>query len=149
MISVIHHGDAVPKGRPRAVIVAGAPSFYTPKGTREYEKELSVSMLDAMDAGCYELLKGPVTCSIRVYLKIPKSWSRRKAAAAQMGMLRPWSRPDFDNFTKIICDAGNKILWHDDGQIVHCTIDKWYSDKPRIEIETREWVYEEGKGDDV
>jgi Holliday junction resolvase RusA-like endonuclease len=54
------------------------------------------------------------------------------------GFLRPTSRPDTDNYIKSVQDALNGIVWKDDSQVVALIADKWYSDKPRIEIDVRE-----------
>jgi hypothetical protein len=43
---------------------------------------------------------------------------------------------DIDNFSKLTLDAGNGILYLDDGQIQKMTVEKRYSkEKPRIELE--------------
>jgi Holliday junction resolvase RusA-like endonuclease len=39
------------------------------------------------------------------------------------------------NYLKSFEDALNGVLWKDDAMIVHEEIDKYYSDKPRIEVE--------------
>lgn len=42
---------------------------------------------------------------------------------------------DIDNFSKLIFDAGNGILWEDDGLIQNAYYEKWYDKKePRIEV---------------
>lgn len=42
----------------------------------------------------------------------------------------PAVKPDCDNLGKLVADAGNKIIWKDDAQIVRMTIEKEYSDSP-------------------
>lgn len=42
---------------------------------------------------------------------------------------------DIDNFSKLVLDAGTKILWEDDGQIVDLHIKKYYDKQnPRVEL---------------
>jgi Holliday junction resolvase RusA-like endonuclease len=62
---------------------------------------------------------------------IPTSWSKKKQADARSGELRPTSKPDLDNFMKVI-DAANLVVWVDDSQIVDATLRKSYGDKPRL-----------------
>jgi len=62
---------------------------------------------------------------------------KRKLIAS--GELRPTTQPDLDNLIKGIKDGCNKIIWHDDSQIVDMTVRKFYSEQPRAEV-TIEWV---------
>ena len=141
MITVEHLGPPVAKGRPRAVNIAGHPSFYTPKKTKDYEAALKASMLETMHREAFDQpFKGPLVCSVIVDVPIPISWKKSKVADAHSGVLRPWGKPDADNYLKAVCDAGNMALWHDDGQIVQCTIGLWYSDKPKVIITVEQWI---------
>ena len=49
-------------------------------------------------------------------------------------------RPDLDNLTKLVLDAGNGILWQDDSMIVSIHAEKFYSSTPRTYILV-EWQY--------
>jgi len=55
-----------------------------------------------------------------------------------MGFARPKKKPDCDNIAKIICDALNGIVYHDDSQVVDLEIRKYYSDEPKVKIRM-EW----------
>ena len=48
--------------------------------------------------------------------------------------IMPVKKPDVDNLAKTILDSLNGIAYHDDAQVSKCTIEKYYSDKPRIEV---------------
>lgn len=48
--------------------------------------------------------------------------------------LRPTKKPDLDNVIKSILDALNKVAYHDDTQIVSLSMEKFYSDSPRVEV---------------
>ena len=54
----------------------------------------------------------------------------------------PATKGDADNYAKGILDSLNGLFWHDDGQIVDLHIGKYYSDKPRIEMEIKEVDHE-------
>ena len=45
---------------------------------------------------------------------------------------------DMDNIIKIIADALNQIAYKDDSQIVDTTIQKYYSDNPRVIVMIKE-----------
>jgi Holliday junction resolvase RusA-like endonuclease len=48
--------------------------------------------------------------------------------------LRPGKRPDVDNLIKIVMDALEKLTYKNDAQIVSAKIDKYYSNKPGLDI---------------
>ncbi|WP_334299865.1 RusA family crossover junction endodeoxyribonuclease [Anaerobutyricum hallii] len=48
--------------------------------------------------------------------------------------MRPTKKPDLDNVIKSILDALNKVAYHDDTQIVSLSMEKFYSDSPRVEV---------------
>ncbi len=75
---------------------------------------------------------------VNVYRPIPKSFSKKKTAAAEAGQIRPTTKPDADNYVKGIKDALNKVIWKDDSQIVSVTVAKFYSQRPRIEVKVQE-----------
>jgi Holliday junction resolvase RusA-like endonuclease len=78
-------------------------------------------------------LQGPLYVKVAAFMPIPKSLSKSKTAAAINGALHPQTKPDVDNFAKVI-DALNGIAWHDDSQVVHLVVSKHYSDRPRLEL---------------
>lgn len=50
------------------------------------------------------------------------------------GKIRPTTRPDRTNFCKLAEDILNGIMYLDDSQIVGGSVEKWYSDNPRIVV---------------
>jgi Holliday junction resolvase RusA-like endonuclease len=52
--------------------------------------------------------------------------------------MRPLTRPDIDNYCKAPLDALNGIVWRDDSQVVELTVSKFYSSRPRLELEAVE-----------
>ncbi len=89
-------------------------------------------------AYCSEPLECPVHAEIHFYYPIPSSWSKKRQEAARVGQTMPVVKPDIDNCVKGIFDSLNKIAWNDDNQVVSLLTQKFYSDKPRIEIRLRE-----------
>jgi Holliday junction resolvase RusA-like endonuclease len=104
-----------PKGRPR---------FYrgiaiTDSKTREFES--TVRML--FKGLCHEPFEGAVKVNFIAYFARPKKTDFKYPP-----------RGDVDNLFKSVADAANKILWHDDSQIVRMVSEKKWSDQDGFEI---------------
>jgi Holliday junction resolvase RusA-like endonuclease len=108
---------------------------YTPEKTVNYEtlvKQLYIQQNFAKQ------LEGQLKLTANAYFSIPKSVSKTARAAMIVGILRPTKKPDWDNVGKILSDALNKLAYGDDSQIVSASVEKWYSENPRIEVEITE-----------
>jgi Holliday junction resolvase RusA-like endonuclease len=134
MIQFTVIGEPVAQGRPRFSTQGGTTRAYDPKKSSDFKQYVR---LVASQYAPSELLEGELRLVVDVYRAIPKyiSKSKTKLEQAKSGALRPTSKPDVDNYVKGIKDALNKVIWKDDSQIVELNVRKWYSDKPRIEIE--------------
>lgn len=125
-------GKPLGKQRPR-VLKKGIT--YTPAKTLNYEtlvKQLYITQ------HFQKQLSGPIRAEIKAYFQIPESASKKKKELMRAGVIRPETRPDWDNIGKIITDALNNLAYKDDKQIVEATVKKFYSDEPRVEIELEE-----------
>lgn len=132
MIELIIPGE--PQGKARARTVknkfSGKTMSFTPDKTVNYENFIKqIFMMRG-----HKKLEGELKMKVRAFFSIPKSTSHKKAALMECGGIRPTKKPDADNILKIIADALNKIAYDDDSQIVSATIEKYYSDKPRVEV---------------
>lgn len=121
------------KGRPRFARATGRA--YTPAATQAAERtlqgELSAATRLGLSAQHHEWpMAGPLELELGFTLGIPASWSKRKAQGARDGVVRHTSRPDVDNLGKLVMDAANGVLWHDDSQLVRVTLAKWYGPTP-------------------
>lgn len=135
-------GEVVPKGRPRAMIMRRASKhpivrLYTPKETRDYEDAVKLTAKVSMRGRAPTLL--PVSVLVHVYLPIPPSWKDRQKNDARSGALLPTSKPDADNYLKVL-DALNGVVFKDDAQIVNAQIIKRYSDSPSLRVGVWEMV---------
>jgi Holliday junction resolvase RusA-like endonuclease len=70
-----------------------------------------------------------------LYLPTPNHFSKKCKFLAEMKVLRPISKPDSDNILKILFDSIKDFLIYDDAQIVSEITEKYYSTKPRMEVE--------------
>ena len=68
------------------------------------------------------------------YLPTPNDMSLVNQVLAELGLIRPLKKPDFDNLAKTYSDMTQGILLFDDALIIEGISRKWYSCKPRIEI---------------
>lgn len=125
------------KGRPRFGRRGSFVAVWTDKKTLNYEELLSERGVIAM--GSRQPHLGALSVKIEAAMPIPESWSQKKRQAAISGNLSHISKPDFDNISKIIGDALNRIVWKDDSQIVVCAFRKFYSETPGLTISVWDW----------
>ena len=74
---------------------------------------------------------GNVYASLTFYIKIPKSWSKKKKEAKNGAYCD--NNADIDNYCKAILDCLNGIYYVDDKQIVMLKAVMFWSDNPKIE----------------
>lgn len=68
------------------------------------------------------------------YLPLPKTMRDDEKIMAELGLVYPISKPDFDNIAKTYADMIQGLLIYDDAFIIEGVSKKFYSAKPRIEI---------------
>lgn len=118
------------KGRPR---LCSNGSVFTPSKTKYYENFVK---------GCYIEQCGDVSFedkSISLYVKAYSSplskFKKEEKKNALLNLIKPTSKPDADNILKAILDALNEVAYDDDRYIYKITIERYYSEEPRTEIE--------------
>ena len=57
-----------------------------------------------------------------------------KPKSAPKNRCFPTTKPDLDNLVKLVCDSMNKIVYHDDSQIIDLYVKKRYSSEEGIQI---------------
>ena len=127
-------GQPVAQGRPKFTTIGGHARAYDPKKSVDYKK---IVAYHAMQHKPKQLLKGELEVEILIFKECLKSFSRKNMELAELGQLRPITKPDADNYAKGPLDAMKGIIWKDDGQIVDLIARKFYSSRPRIEITVR------------
>lgn len=136
---------------PIVIIVAGEAAPFRKKvaswnakdgrfGTHAYDEKKYAGWKDHARLVASREMGGraPLDCAVdfkvKVYFQIPESWSIKKQRLAQVGLIRPTITPDYDNLAKACADALTGIVIRDDKFIVNATIEKWYSNRPRVEM---------------
>ena len=120
---IIIPGEPVAKGRPK---FTKRGFTYTPAKTEAAEKYIR-----AFVSGYPSFAPGlPLAMSIDFYLTKPKSVGKKREF--------PTTRPDIDNYIKLVFDSLNGVLFDDDSQIISLLASKKYGDPARIELEINE-----------
>lgn len=122
-------GAPVAKARPRFTKNGHA---YTPDKTRSYEAIVKLCAMKAMKGK--KLLTGAISLSVTAFFPIPKSCTKSVRAKALSGEFRHTKKPDWDNVGKVVSDALNGVVYADDAKVSHATVDKRYSEFPRVEV---------------
>ena len=139
ILKIIIPGDAKAQDRPRGANVNGHVVFYDTKESKEFKNIVAIYGKAAMIEQNWEYVGPniPVKFHVNVYFEITKSdrKSKKWMEEFRQGKKRPTKKPDDDNLLKICQDALNKILYHDDSQVVSGCCDKWYTEgAPYTEI---------------
>lgn len=81
-----------------------------------------------------QLICTPCKVQYEAFLKTPSSFNAIDTYLAELGIIRPICKPDFDNIEKKYADMYNGNVWIDDALVISSRLDKYYSILPRIEI---------------
>lgn len=136
---------------PIVIIVAGEAAPFRKKvaswnakdgrfGTHAYDEKKYANWKDharlvaSREMAARAPLDCPIDFKVKIYFQIPQSWSGKKQRLAQAGLVRPTITPDIDNLCKACADALTGIVIRDDKFIVNAMIEKWYSNRPRVEM---------------
>lgn len=116
-------GPPIAKGRPRFARIGKFVQTYTPKRTKDAEKNFLSQAIKHKPKKPFE---GPIYLRLR-FIK-PKPKGRKKDD-------NYWrQKPDWENLAKIT-DCLNKVFWKDDSQIVDAHVSKFYGSPARTEVE--------------
>ena len=107
-------------------------------GAERFLREIAIAARLAMCG--HAPFNGAVFAMVEVHVAVPRSWSKKKQAAALAGNLRPTSRPDLDNVVKVGLDACTGVVFLDDAQVVECASLKSYSLTPKLVITVTLWL---------
>lgn len=81
-----------------------------------------------------EMLECPVQIEFIFYLKIPKSFSKKKRQQIIDGNIQHISKPDIDNLIIGMLNCMTDVVYKDDNQVYKLISEKKYSNNPRCEI---------------
>lgn len=130
-------GEPEGKGRPKFRRQGQYVKTYTPEQTISYENLIKTEYRRQ----CGDVFFGqgvPLEIIITAYYSVPKSVSKKKRQAMLDRVIRPCKKPDADNVVKCFMDAGNKVIFYDDVQVVDLVVRKYYDERPRVVVTVRE-----------
>ena len=119
----------LPKATPRPR--SGRNGIFYVKGAKDNKKFFE----DFVKNKDIHLITTPTKFYCRSYLPIPKSMNPIEKVVAELGFIYPISKPDWDNLGKAYCDMIQGLLLYDDSLVIKGVSEKYYSIKPRIEID--------------
>lgn len=120
-ISFIVEGNPVPQARPRFTRQGHA---YNSDKCKTYREHVALAAKTAMCGRGPISKKTPVRVLVAVFRARPKRTTNGDA---------PTTRPDIDNYAKMILDALNGIVFEDDSQVCEMTVLKKYG-LPHVRI---------------
>jgi len=131
-IKTVIYVEPTPKARPKSTIIHGRVHTYTPAKTRNAQMLIEAMIrTQVMQLGAFE--EGiPLRLEATFYRDRPKHLPKR--------VTMPVSRPDYDNYAKLLTDALEKFVYKNDSQICTALIKKRFGSPPRIELTIEEDV---------
>ena len=125
MIKIVIPGKPLPW---RAPVVCRNVTF-SPRA-----KQLKLYKYLAADQYQGELIRCAVNCDVISYIPIPVGTTKANRMLMLAGKIRPAKRPDRTNIAKLVEDALNGTVIEDDSLIVGGRVEKWYCERPRVEL---------------
>jgi Holliday junction resolvase RusA-like endonuclease len=125
--------EPIGKGRPRSrIIKKGDKSVintYTPKETRLAEAIIINHIRQHLPD--FQFPQGmPLRMDLTLYRQRPQSTPKRVTI--------PTTKPDWDNSSKLLCDALESYLYYNDSQLSDVRVRKRFGSPPRIEFTIEE-----------
>lgn len=124
-------GEPRPLARPRFRVIHGKGGrvfgqAYDPASNRADKYDFK---LQALATKPPEPLTGALRVEMTFVRSFPASMSQKKRQTAL-----PVTRPDLDNYEKLVLDALNRVFWRDDAQVVEVHKRKIYGPIPGIRV---------------
>lgn len=131
-----------PQSRPRFARRGSFTTTYEDKGMKSW-RECCRLLIANLYMG-QPILEGALRAKVRFFIMPPQYISKvKKNQQALIDETIPvGKKPDVDNYEKALYDSMSGIVFKDDGQIALHDVGKFYSLKPRIEVEVEvmEWM---------
>lgn len=118
------------RSNPRFIQVYSITGAADKKFMQEFKTNSDFDFLES-------LIYTPCSVKYDAYFKTPSIFNSKEKMLAELGMIRPLSKPDFDNVEKKYSDMYTGNIWVDDSIVIESNFNKYYSELPRIEITLR------------
>lgn len=125
VVRVMIPGRVGGKGRHRSFVRNGRVLHVTPEKTMSQEALVRSFAALEMRKMKMPIMTGPVGVNIIVFLRTPKSWSKKRSAQA----LWATGKPDLDNIAKLFLDATQGIVMANDTQVTWLAVKRVYDNQ--------------------
>lgn len=124
-----------PQSRPRFARRGNFTTTYEDKDMKSWRERCRLLIANLYMG--QPILEGALRAKVRFFIKPPQYISKvKKNQQALLNEIIPvGKKPDVDNYEKALYDSMSGIVFKDDGQIALHDVGKFYSLKPRIEVE--------------
>lgn len=139
--------EGEPKGKERPRF-GNRGQVYTPDKTATYENQIKIAYYEQCGNAKFAE-ESQLELFVKAYYKIPKNTSKKKKQTMLSGEIRPTKKPDGDNILKAVADALNGVCYKDDKCLIKMSIEKFYSDMPRIEVVVKEAITDENDSSEM
>ena len=125
-------GEPVAQERPIFTTINGHPRAMDPRKSREMKLLIAKMAREKMEGS--PLMEGPLVLYLKVWRVPPKSWSKKKREKAIGEAMGITSKPDCDNYLKLVQDALNGVVYRDDASIVMACVSKRWNKYPGMTV---------------
>jgi Holliday junction resolvase RusA-like endonuclease len=145
-LEVVIPGDPVPQGRPRfGGMRNGKVRVYNPEAARIWRAVAALHYHRALVDARHErpmFREGlPLRVHVLAVFPCPSSYHRKRTPLPTLPYVA--QENDGDNLAKAVMDAGNGILWNDDGQVSLLVVERWRAaqgEEPFVRVTVEEWT---------
>lgn len=127
-----------PQSRPRFARRGNFTTTYEDKDMKSWRERCRLLIANLYMG--QPILEGALRAKVRFFVKPPQYITKvKKNQQALIDEIIPVAKkPDVDNYEKALYDSMSGIVFKDDGQIALHDVGKFYSLKPRIEVEVED-----------
>jgi len=111
-------GEPIAKGAVKVAVVRGFAHKYMPKKTRDGMNDIRGQLVKILPAN-WKPIDGALALDVVFFRTKPKSAGKK--------VLYPITRPDCENYLKLLNDCFNGILFKDDSLVVRVTMEKAFA----------------------
>ena len=119
-----------PKSTPRPR--TGASGIFYVKGAADNHKAFKEFIETSEHT--FDIITTPTKFTVDIYMPIPTGMNQIEKILSELKLIRPITKPDWDNAGKTYSDMIQKHLLLEDSLVIDGRTRKFYSAKPRIEI---------------
>lgn len=135
-------GEVRGQGRPRTQIINSKDGksyahIYQTNKDIDAKHNIQLYAKDALARKSY-VMAGPdgmgISVMVKIFVKVPRSFSKKKTEAALAGEILPQRKPDLDNVLKSVLDAMNGVVYRDDKEVTKTAVARYYAESDYLAV---------------